>query len=115
MFKADQNVLLMCKYLHNQGLPSYKYFPLRTSIIPCYTTIDLTSLVGVILEQRINVEYIDDEVIDWCYPGARYAKKEIHENGQGQQTYTSRGTILTDGAGVSVMNSWPDASREVEQ
>ncbi|KAG1495071.1 hypothetical protein G6F47_003807 [Rhizopus delemar] len=103
--KAYYRLSSMCKALQNKP---FNCFPLRKGFIPSYMTIDTYILNNQILKNSIVI-HLDKEVV-W---GAALDVRSKAMKPQGERKVMKfRGTIYTDGVGVSVLKQNYDTKKK---
>ncbi|KAG0753763.1 hypothetical protein G6F57_014079 [Rhizopus arrhizus] len=103
--KAYYRLSSMCEALQNK---SFNCFPLRKGFIPSYMTIDTYILNTQILKNSI-ISHLDKEVV-W---GAVLDVRSKAMKPQGERRIMKfRGTIYTDGVGVSVLKQSYDTMKK---
>lgn len=95
-------MIMMSKYFEKYGEFQYQFFPQRSSDIPCYCTLDTTSLIRLLINDSANRnKYLANPTE---YQGVIWQKcfnmksKVFKETNNLKFDYT----ILTDGVGVSI-------------
>ncbi|KAG1577088.1 hypothetical protein G6F48_012872 [Rhizopus delemar] len=105
LIKAYYRLSIMCEALQNK---SFNCFPLKKGLIPSYMTIDTYILNAQILKNSI-ISHLDKEVV-W---GAVLDVTSKAMKPQRERKVTKfRGTIYTDGVGVSVLKQNYDTKKK---
>jgi hypothetical protein len=103
--KAYYRLSSMCEALQNKP---FNCFPLRKGFIPSYMTINTYILNTQILKDSI-ISHLDKEVLWRAVPDIR--SKAMKPQGE-RKSMKFRGTIYTDGVGVSVLKQNYDTKKK---